>query len=193
MPESTVKDIMTVYVTTLPVDSNVREAALLMLKGRISSLVATQKGNPVGMVTERDIVGKVVSEDVNPSKISVEEIMSRPIITIPQEETIEQAALVMSIYGIKRLVVVDIDGKLSGMITTTDIAAWLSTWTCSYASNWKHPPCPGECVLFYNVNGLSGPWLVVRRKDHPLEELYKDRGFAQVTADEFLVLEVHES
>jgi len=127
MSESTVKDIMTVYVTTIQVDSNVREAALLMLKGRISSLVATQKGKPVGMVTERDIVGKVVSEDVNPSKISVEEIMSRPIITIPQEETIEQAALVMSIYGIKRLVVVDKDGKLSGMITTTDIAAWLST------------------------------------------------------------------
>ena len=66
-------------------------------------------------------------------------------------------------------------------------------WVCSYASNWKHPPCPGVCVLFYNVNGLEGPWLVARCKDHPLEELYKTTGFAQVTADEFLVLEVHES
>ena len=66
-------------------------------------------------------------------------------------------------------------------------------WTCSYASNWKNPPCSGECVLFYNVNGLEGPWLVVRCKDHPLEELYKDRGFEQVTADEFMVLEIHES
>ena len=151
MSESTVKDIMTVYVTTIPVDSNVREAALLMLKGRISSLVATQKGNPVGMVTERDIVGKVVSEDVNPSKISVEEIMSRPIITILQEETIEQAALVMSIYGIKRLVVVDIDGKLSGMITTTDIAAWLST-NPEFKNNASDGAKPLELKLPYQIN-----------------------------------------
>jgi hypothetical protein len=68
-------------------------------------------------------------------------------------------------------------------------------WTCEFGKSWKDPPCQGECVLFYYVPGIdpNWPWLVARCKEHPLEELYKKEGFQQLSADEFLILEVHEA
>jgi len=68
MSESTVIEIMTEFVQTIPVDSNVMEAVQIMYKGGIGSIVVIQKGNPVGMLTERDIIGKIASQDLNPSK-----------------------------------------------------------------------------------------------------------------------------
>jgi hypothetical protein len=68
-------------------------------------------------------------------------------------------------------------------------------WTCDFGSNWKIVPCPGPVTLFYCVTGLDPdrPWLVTRCDRHPLEELYKNTGFQQLSADEFLILEVHEA
>jgi CBS domain-containing protein len=126
MRESTVKEIMTEFIQTIPAGSTVMEAAQIMSKIGIGSIVVSQKGKPVGMLTERDIVTKVALPDLNSSKVSVDEIMSQPIITIESDKIIDEAALMMSIYGIRRLVVVGKDGKLSGIVTTTDIASWLS-------------------------------------------------------------------
>lgn len=126
MKESTVKEIMTQFVQTIPTGSTVMEAAQIMSKVGIGSIIVSQEGKPVGMLTERDIVTKVALQDLNSSKISVEKIMTRPIITIEPEQIIDEAALMMSIYGIRRLVVIGKDGKLSGIVTTTDIASWLS-------------------------------------------------------------------
>jgi CBS domain-containing protein len=137
MAESTIKEIMTEFVQTIPVGSNVKQAAQIMYKGGIGSIVVTQKGNPVGMLTERDIVGKIVSQDLSPSKVLVEKIMSNPIITIQKDEIIDEAALMMSIYGIRRLVVVDKKYNISGIITTTDIASWLSR-NEDYKNNTLH-------------------------------------------------------
>ncbi|MDE1769636.1 MAG: CBS domain-containing protein [Thaumarchaeota archaeon] len=126
MQESAVREIMTEFVQTIPTGSTIMEAAQIMTKGGIGCVVVTEKGNPIGMLTERDIVSKVTSQDLNSSKVLVEKIMSRPIITIDPNEIIDEAALMMSIYGIRRLVVVGKDGILSGIITTTDIASWIS-------------------------------------------------------------------
>lgn len=126
MQESTVKEIMTKFVQTIPTGSTVMEAAQIMTKGGIGCIIVTEKGNPVGLLTERDVISKVASHDLNPSKVFVEKIMSRPIITIDPDEIIDEAALMMSIYGIRRLAVVGKDGMLSGIITTTDIASWIS-------------------------------------------------------------------
>ncbi len=53
-------------------------------------------------------------------------MMSHPIITIESDKTIDEAALMMSTYAIRRLIVVERNGKLSGIVTSTDIASWLS-------------------------------------------------------------------
>ena len=126
MSESTVKEIMTEFVQTIPANSSVFEASQIMAKLGIGSIVVMQGVQPAGMLTERDIVTKVVSQDLNPSKVPVEKIMSNPIISIEPSEIISEAALMMSIYKIRRLVVVGKDGSLAGIVTTTDIASWLA-------------------------------------------------------------------
>jgi CBS domain-containing protein len=126
MSESTVKEIMTEFVQTIPANSSVLEASQIMVKLGIGSIVVTQRAQPVGMLTERDIVTKVTSQNLTPSKVLVEEIMSNPIISIEPDEIISEAALMMSIYKIRRLVVVGQDGNLAGIVTSTDIASWLA-------------------------------------------------------------------
>lgn len=126
MSESTVKEIMTEFVQTIPANSSVLEASKIMVKLGIGSIVVTRRAEPVGMLTERDIVTKVTSQDLTPSKVLVEKAMSNPIISIKPDEIISEAALMMSIYKIRRLVVVGQDGNLAGIVTSTDIASWLA-------------------------------------------------------------------
>lgn len=126
MSELTVREIMTEFVQSIPTGSTVMEAAQLMSKGGIGSIIIMEKGNPTGILTEKDIV-KVVSQHGDHSKVLVENIMSKPVKTIDPDETIDEAALEMSIYGIRRLVVVGKNGKLLGIVSTTDLAWWLSS------------------------------------------------------------------
>jgi CBS domain-containing protein len=126
MSESTVKEIMTEFVQTIPVNSSVLEASQIMVKLGIGAIVVTQRAQPVGILTERDIVTKVTSQDLTPSKVLVEKVMSNPIISIAPDEIISEAALMMSIYKIRRLIVVGQDGNLAGIVTSTDIASWLA-------------------------------------------------------------------
>ena len=126
MSESTVKEIMAAFVQTIPVNSNVLEVSQMMTKFGMGSLVVIQGELPVGIITERDIVAKVASQDLNSSKVLVEKIMSNPIISIEPEMIIVEAATLMSAYNIRRLVVVAKDGKLAGIVTATDIASWLA-------------------------------------------------------------------
>ena len=126
MSESTIKEIMTEFVQTIPTNSSVLEASQVMAKFGMGSLVVTHGGIPVGMLTERDIVTKVASQDLNPSTVLVENIMSNPIISIEPNWIIVEAAIMMSAYKIRRLVVVGRDGNLVGIVTATDIASWLA-------------------------------------------------------------------
>lgn len=126
MSESTVKEIMAECVQTVSSNSSVLNASQMMAKFGMGSLVVTRGGMPVGMLTERDIVTKVASHDLNSSQVLVEKIMSNPIISIDPEMIIVEAATLMSAYNIRRLVVVEKDGKLAGIVTATDIASWLA-------------------------------------------------------------------
>lgn len=126
MSESTVKEIMTTFVQTMPANSSVLEASQMMTKFGMGSLVVIRGELPVGIITERDIVAKVASQDLNSSKVLVEKIMSNPIISIEPEMIIVEAATLMLAYSIRRLVVVAKDGKLAGVVTATDIASWLA-------------------------------------------------------------------
>ncbi len=126
MSESTVKEIMAGFVQTIPANSSVLEASQMMTKFGMGSLVVTRGEFPVGIITERDIVTKVASQDLNSSQVLVEKIMSNPIISIEPEVIIVEAATLMSAYNIRRLVVVKKDGKLAGIVTATDIASWLA-------------------------------------------------------------------
>ncbi len=101
--------------------ASVRDAARLMERQRVGCLVVTRGDDAVGIVTERDVVFRVVGAGRDPDATRLEEIMSAPIATVPPDASVDDAAALMKRLRIKRLVVLDA-GEARGVISVTDIA-----------------------------------------------------------------------
>jgi len=116
-----VREIMSSPVLTVDQDQNVVEAAKIMDVGLVGAVIVTGDGEkPVGILTERDIVKRVVSQGLNPVEVKVKEIMSTPLRTVEPEVKIVDAAKMMNQYQIRRLGVV-YKGELVGIVTGRDI------------------------------------------------------------------------
>ena len=122
--EVTVRQLMR---TIISIDSKakVKDAARLMVEKKIGSLVANRDGLPFGIVTERDIMEKIAAVGVDPSKMTVAEIMNAPLTTIEVSASIIDAARRMVEKQVKRLVVTDHD-KIIGIISQTDLVSHLT-------------------------------------------------------------------
>ncbi len=115
-----VKNVMSKPVFTVAPTATVVEAASIMKEEKIGCLIVVKSaGKPVGIVTESDFLRKVLAENKT-LKTPVEEVMTTDIKTIGEEETIEQAAKIMTLHRIRRLPVVA-GGKLSGIVTLKDV------------------------------------------------------------------------
>ncbi|MFQ5839040.1 MAG: cyclic nucleotide-binding/CBS domain-containing protein [Thermoplasmata archaeon] len=110
-------------VTVSP-DATIKEAAELMRERDVGSLLAVSSGKPIGIVTEKDLVTKVVAEDLKSSKIRVKEVMTSPVVTVSPYQEILEAAKTMADLNIRRLAVVD-DDNLVGLVTENDV---LKVW-----------------------------------------------------------------
>lgn len=108
-------------VITCSPDDPVADAAAVMQKRRISSLVVCRDGVPVGMVTDRDLRNKVVAQGLDIRNLTIGKIMNTPLITILKDEFLFEALHRISRYGIHRLVVTDGADALVGIITESDI------------------------------------------------------------------------
>ena len=116
---SIVSDIMSSPVITLNGEVNVRDAALLMTDKRIGSIVITERGKPIGIVTESDIIERIVCPCKDPCEVKIKEIMTSPLITTFKDTTILDAMREMRGRNISRLVV--IDGDIEGIISERDV------------------------------------------------------------------------
>lgn len=127
---SAVSEIMpTRKAVTLKVGSmpSVMDAAKLMISRKVGSVVIMDvDGLPIGIITERDILKKVTRSNKRATEVAAEDIMSHPVITIRAYDSIETAAALMARKKIKRLVVLEEDGTLSGVLSITDIARKLA-------------------------------------------------------------------
>ncbi|KPV62371.1 MAG: inosine 5'-monophosphate dehydrogenase [Candidatus Bathyarchaeota archaeon BA2] len=116
-----VKDVMSSPVTTVNEDDAVDKAARLMADGHIGCILVTSKeGKPLGIITERDFVTRVLAKNIQPSKLTAREVMTLPLITIDPDETLSEAARRMSQLNIRRLGVM-YKGNLVGIISSKDI------------------------------------------------------------------------
>ncbi|MEM2739947.1 MAG: CBS domain-containing protein [Candidatus Bathyarchaeia archaeon] len=116
-----VKHIMSSPVVTVEEGSTVLKASKLMDKYDIGSLIVVDKdGNPIGMITDMDIIKRVIAKNLKPRRVKVEEVMSKPLITIDQDADLAAAARVMRGHHVKRLGVM-YKGKLIGIISSKDI------------------------------------------------------------------------
>ena len=116
-----VEDIMVNKVRTVDPNIAVNDAARLMNKYEIGCLIAIKQGKAVGIVTERDLLRKIVEQGMNPTKTKVHQIMSKRLIVGTPHMEIADAVRLMLQRKIKKLPIVD-DGKMIGLITLTDIA-----------------------------------------------------------------------
>ena len=116
---------MVTKITSLPIERSVREAAELMARADVGSILVYAEGNPVGIVTERDIVRKIVAEGIDASKLLVTDVMTTPLITVPSAASVEEASEQMTTYKIRYLPVVD-EGEVVGMVAARDIAMALA-------------------------------------------------------------------
>ena len=114
-----VSDVMSKDVATIGAGSTMTEAAKIMGEKHIGSLVILENDQPKGIVTERDLLSKVLAKRLDPAKTKVMDVMSSPLITIKPTATIKEAARTM-IERKGRLVVLR-DGKLAGIITAADL------------------------------------------------------------------------
>jgi CBS domain-containing protein len=106
-------------VSVEPKDTIDLVSKLMKDKG-IGSLIVVKNGKPIGIVTEKDIVAKVVAKDAKPSEVKVKDIMSSPVKMIHPHDSIEDAAKLMAENSIRRLVVSE-KKKLVGIVTENDI------------------------------------------------------------------------
>jgi len=107
-------------VVTIDEEATVREAVDLMNKHEIGCLVAMKKGKPSGILTERDLLSRVLVKSKDPEKTKVLEVMSKPIVVGKPKMDLEDAARLMFKMKIKKLPVVE-NGRLVGLITLTDL------------------------------------------------------------------------
>lgn len=117
-----VRDLMTASVVTITPQESAALAARLLTRHNLGALpVCTYDGALVGIVTDRDIVTRCIAADQDPSRVSVEDIMSRELTVVAPGEDAKQAAKRMARAQIRRLPVVE-EGQVRGMISLGDLA-----------------------------------------------------------------------
>lgn len=117
----TVEDVMVKEVMTIDENSTVKEAAEVMNKFEIGCLIAVRKGKAMGIITERDLLKRVVAEAKDATKTKVKNVMSSPLVVVEPNMDLEEAVKLMFQMKIKKLPVVDAK-RLVGLVTLTDIA-----------------------------------------------------------------------
>lgn len=118
-----VKDVMSSPVVTIDENSPAKEVAELMTKHRLGSIIVTSEdGKPLGIITERDLVRRILAKNARPDSFKAKEVMTSPLITVEPDEKINRVARKMSRLNIRRLGVI-YKGKLVGVLSSKDVLA----------------------------------------------------------------------
>ena len=120
-----VQDVMIRKVLTIDATQNAKNAARLMTKFGVSSLMVSDEDNIVGILTQRDILTRVVSSGQDPATTTIREIMTEPIIIVKPETPLDEAIKIMFRERIKKLPVMHREEehmKLVGILSLTDVA-----------------------------------------------------------------------
>lgn len=117
-----IRDIMTVDVFTASEEQPLTDAVKLMAEKALSCIVIVKEDRPIGIITQGDLINKVLTKEKKQENLKVKDVMTSPIITITPEVEFGDALSIMESNRIKKLIIVE-DDTLAGIITTSDIAA----------------------------------------------------------------------
>ena len=116
-----VRDAMTSSPKTINLSTTTQEAARLMKSEDVGALPIVEGDKLVGVVTDRDLAVRVLAEGKSPDT-AVSEIASKDVVTVDPDQTLEDAARLMAEHQVRRLPVVEEDGKLVGVLAQADVA-----------------------------------------------------------------------
>lgn len=114
-------------VVTVSLDDTVLHAARLMRTHKLGCVVVVREGRPVGMLTDRDIVLRVVAGGLDPAATVVSSVVTYDVVTIARTDGFETAVRAMRQHGVRRVPIIDGDGRLTGMVTADDLVALLGS------------------------------------------------------------------
>jgi len=118
-----VKDVMSSPVVTIDESAPANKIAELMNKNVLGCIIVRNKeGKPLGIITERDLVIRVLARNMKPDSFKAEEVMTSPLITVDPDEKISEVARKMSRLNVRRLGVM-YKGKLVGIVSSKDVLA----------------------------------------------------------------------
>lgn len=120
-----VRDIMSKEVRVVRLDSSVKEVVATMNKFDIGSIIVVQGDRPVGIITERDILRRVVEPCLAPEILAARQVMTSPVVSIRETASLDEAAGLMAKKKVKKLPVMN--EKLVGIVTFTDIVTKVPT------------------------------------------------------------------
>ncbi|MFX1521107.1 MAG: cyclic nucleotide-binding/CBS domain-containing protein [Promethearchaeota archaeon] len=118
-----VRTLMIKDVVYIHSDASVKDVADLMLEKCIGSVIILKNNEPIGIVTEGDLVRRVIAKDKDPNQTNVKEVMSKPLITISPNASLGEVGETMTRHGIERLPVIE-DGRLVGIIAEQELTEW---------------------------------------------------------------------
>jgi signal-transduction protein with cAMP-binding, CBS, and nucleotidyltransferase domain len=118
-----VKDVMSSPAVSVPENTPIDKTAQLMSDGRLGAIIVTSKdGKALGIITESDLVKRVLAKNIRPNKLTAKEVMSTPLITVEPDEILTETARRMNKLNVRRMGVI-YKGNLVGIISSKDILA----------------------------------------------------------------------
>jgi CBS domain-containing protein len=117
-----IKDVMTSDPCTIDAGKSVAYAAKMMRDEDVGLAPIVEGDKLIGMLTDRDIAIRVVAEGRDPDQMTVREVASKQVVTIDPQQDLDEALRIMAKHQVRRLPVVEEDGRLVGVVAQADIA-----------------------------------------------------------------------
>ena len=117
-----IKDVMTSNPCSIDADKSVAYAAKMMRDEDVGVAPIVEGDKLIGMLTDRDIAIRVVAEGRDPDQVTVRDVASKQVVTIDPQQDLDEALRIMAKHQVRRLPVVEEDGKLVGVVAQADVA-----------------------------------------------------------------------
>lgn len=117
-----IRDFMTSEPCTIDAGKSVAYAAKMMRDEDVGLAPIVEGDKLIGMLTDRDIAIRIVAEGRNPDQVTVREVASKQVVTIDPQQDLDEALRIMAKHQVRRLPVVEEDGKLVGVVAQADVA-----------------------------------------------------------------------
>lgn len=125
-----IRDLVQRPGESLRPDASCAEAARVMRDQGIGSVVVAEDARPLGIVTDRDLATRVMAEDGDAREIAVVDVMSKDPIFVRGDRSISEAIAAMAKQQVRRMLIVDADGHLEGVVSLDDLVALLAGQLC---------------------------------------------------------------